>query len=73
MILYSLSILIEPKLKEIDEKDKAKKKTEISTIEDIESILATSHPKDWLYDDAYGIYTYKHNVDLNIRIRDEIY
>jgi len=72
VILFSLSMLIEPKLEEIEEKEKAKNKTEISTIEDIESILETSHPKDWMYDDAYGIYTYKNNIDLNINIRDDV-
>ncbi len=73
LVAFSLSFLIEPKLKEMEEKEKAiKKKSEITTIEDIDLILATSHPKDWLYDDAYGIYTYRHSVDLNLNIRDDV-
>ena len=73
IVLFSVSILIEPKLKEIEEKDKKiKSKVEITTFEDIESILATSHPKEWLYDDTNGIYTYKRNVDLNLNIRDDV-
>jgi hypothetical protein len=34
--------------------------------EDIRNILKTSNPKDWLYDNNYGIYTYKPDVELNI-------
>lgn len=33
---------------------------------DIENILKTSNPKDWLYDIDDVIYTYKPNVRLNI-------
>ncbi len=33
---------------------------------DIETILKTSNPKDWLYDIDDGIYTFKPNVRLNI-------
>ncbi len=33
---------------------------------DIESILKTSNPKDWLFDSDVGIYTYKLDVRLNI-------
>ena len=73
IILFSVAILIEPKLKEIEDKDKIiKSKVKISTFEDIESILGTSHPKEWLYDDTNGIFTYKLNVDLNINIRDDV-
>jgi hypothetical protein len=81
VILFALSFLIEPKLEEIEKKDKAvkekteksvKDKSDISTFEDIEYILANSHPKDWLYDDENGIYTYRLNVDLNLNIRDNV-
>ena len=40
--------------------------------ETIEEILGSSKPNDWLYDDEVGIYTYKHDVELNISIRDKI-
>jgi len=73
IILFSISILVEPKLTEIEKKDKSvKKKSEISTFEDIEYILANSHPRDWLYDDTNGIFIYKLNVDLNLNIRDDV-
>jgi len=34
--------------------------------DDIENILKTSNPRDWLYDIDDGIYTFKPDVKLNI-------
>lgn len=59
---------------EIGEKLRLRKKdeTEEGSLEYILEILRTSHPKDWSYDDSYGIFIYNINVELNIRIREDI-
>ena len=54
MSLYEIFIKIKPK---------GENKLKFA---DIETILKTSNPKDWLYDIDDGIYTYKPNVGLNI-------
>ena len=38
----------------------------------IEEILGKSRPDDWLYDNEHGIYTYKPDVELNIKMRSDI-
>ncbi len=42
------------------------------TKEKIEERLGKSHPKDWSYNDTEGIYTYRNDVSLTIRIRDDV-
>jgi len=41
------------------------------SLEDIEDVLVNSKPDEWQYRDDYGIYIFKPNVELNIRIRDK--
>ena len=38
----------------------------------INKILRTSNPSDWLHHDEFGIYTYKHDVELCIRTRYDV-
>jgi len=41
-------------------------------IKTINEILRTSKPSDWLHHDEFGIYTYKHDVELCIKTRYDI-
>lgn len=63
---------IKQKEKELEDNESKVKQTKEGSLEYIIEILRTSHPKDWSYDDSYGIFTYNINVELNIRIREEI-
>lgn len=60
------------KLKELEDNVSKVKQTKEGSLEYIIEILRTSHPKVWSYDDSYGIFTYNINVELNIRIREDI-
>lgn len=66
--------LIIPKIEELNSKgdDEHKDATLLMTIDKITKILETSHPNTWSYNDSLGIYTYKKDVDLTIRIKEDI-
>lgn len=49
-----------------------KKITGSLSFKNIEDILRTSAPNEWQYSEDHGIYVYKPNVELNIRIRDDV-
>ena len=55
-----------------EEKKEIPKSLKRVSIKDIDIILGTSHPKDWKYNDSYGIFTYNLDVEMNINIRDDI-
>lgn len=66
--------LIIPKIEELDSKedDEHKDATLLMTTDKITKILETSHPNKWSYNDSQGVYTYKKDVDLTIRIKEDI-
>ncbi|KKN20923.1 hypothetical protein LCGC14_0930560, partial [marine sediment metagenome] len=66
--------LIIPKIEEQNSKgdDEQKESTFLMTTDRITNILETTHPNTWSYNDSQGIYTYKKDVDLTIRIKEDI-
>jgi len=66
--------LIIPKIEELESKEEneLKDRNLLMTTEKITKILEISHPNKWSYNDSQGVYTYKEDVDLTIRIKEEI-
>ena len=66
--------LIIPKIEELESKadNEHKDGTLFMTTDKITKILEISHPKKWSYNDSQGVYTYKEDVDLTIRIKEDI-
>lgn len=66
--------LILPRIEEIDSKgaDKHKETTLSMTTDSVKNILGTSYPNEWSYNDSQGVYTYKEDIDLTMKIKEDV-
>ncbi|HEC37305.1 MAG TPA: hypothetical protein ENI29_03655 [bacterium] len=74
MIELIIERIIIPKIEELDSKkdeDHIAKSLPMTT-DIITKILETSHPNKWTYSDSQGVYTYNIDVDLTIRIKEDV-